>query len=205
MGDARLPRWRIDAVPTDKDPLRRILFVKAALSDVHALIRRFGAVCGRPKKERGGAEFNYSLFLHQISEAQLAEFRAELSGLAQEASAPAADAVPGAPAGAESEPSAGLEIPLIGAPPGGEAAEPGSSGDIPLIGAPAGQEAAPAVDASADPSGFAAMTLTPLPAAVVSLDAVEKARQRTTQLLEQISPNGQGGAAAAVDGQAQNA
>jgi hypothetical protein len=95
-----LSRWAIEESPTKRDPQRRLLFVKGSLADVHGLIRKLGAVCGRPKKEKGGSGFNFSLALRKVSEEDLSEIEAELraispnGGPAAEGAAPAAAASP---------------------------------------------------------------------------------------------------------------
>lgn len=76
-----LRRWRIKAAPTSKDPQRRLLQVKGALEDVHSLIRRFGAMCGRPKKEHGDLIFNYRLYLHAVTDGDVSELEKELESL----------------------------------------------------------------------------------------------------------------------------
>ncbi|MBI4346799.1 MAG: ATP-binding protein [Elusimicrobia bacterium] len=56
--------WSIEPSPTPKDPSRHTLWVKGPLADVQALIRRFGAICGRPQKERPDSEYDFSIYLH---------------------------------------------------------------------------------------------------------------------------------------------
>jgi chromosomal replication initiator protein len=79
-----LSRWKIDAAPTETDPQRRKLYFRGSFPDVQALVRRFGAVCGRPKKEKGEDGFSYSLFLHKLSPESLAAIEAELRSKAGE-------------------------------------------------------------------------------------------------------------------------
>ncbi|MEK7743957.1 MAG: DnaA/Hda family protein, partial [Elusimicrobiota bacterium] len=76
-----LTRWTIRPAPTAADPHRRLLLLQAAYDDVQALVRKVGAACGRPKKERMEAGFNFSLFLHRIEDSQLSAVEAELQGL----------------------------------------------------------------------------------------------------------------------------
>ena len=76
-----LTRWTIRPAPTAADPHRRLLLLQAAYDDVQALVRKVGAACGRPKKERMEAGFNFSLFLHRLEDSQLSAVEAELQGL----------------------------------------------------------------------------------------------------------------------------
>ncbi|MEK7747205.1 MAG: hypothetical protein AAB576_11115, partial [Elusimicrobiota bacterium] len=76
-----LTRWTIRPAPTAADPHRRLLLLQAAYDDGQALVRKVGAACGRPKKERMEAGFNFSLFLHRIEDSQLSAVEAELQGL----------------------------------------------------------------------------------------------------------------------------
>ncbi|MBI3550271.1 MAG: ATP-binding protein [Elusimicrobia bacterium] len=74
---------------------------------IQALVGKFGAVCGRPQRERVRPGFNYSLFLHGVTFGGLEQMRAHLSSLApQAAPAPAAAvAAPAAPVVPETVPA----------------------------------------------------------------------------------------------------
>lgn len=73
-----LVRWTIRQASTAKDPLRRLLLVQAAMSDVQALIRRIGGLCGRPRKEKDSPPYNFSLYLHGLDPAKAAEVESAL-------------------------------------------------------------------------------------------------------------------------------
>jgi hypothetical protein len=73
-----LNRWLVKPAPTAKDPHRRLLYVKGTWTDVHALVRKLGPVCGRPKKESSDPEFNYSIVLHKLDDAALKEVEAAI-------------------------------------------------------------------------------------------------------------------------------
>jgi chromosomal replication initiation ATPase DnaA len=138
----KLTSWRIEEAPSKRYPDRQRLMVKGALSDVHALIRRFGKICGRPKKTKGDAEFSYVLFLNKPDAESLTDLRNELqriAGAEAGGGAPAA-VVPGetvAPAPAAST----FNAPEIQVAPAGEA---------PTVGGPEIQVGPPSVDAPAD-------------------------------------------------------
>lgn len=74
-------KWQVKDAPTAKDPQRRMLWVKGNWNDVHGLVRKLGPVCGRPKKETGEGEFNYSIVLHKLDDAKRAEVEATLRAL----------------------------------------------------------------------------------------------------------------------------
>ncbi|MBI5245139.1 MAG: ATP-binding protein [Elusimicrobia bacterium] len=107
-----LVRWTMRPAPTLKDPLRRLLLLQAAMGDVQALVRRIGAICGRPKKERDSPPYNFSLYLHAIDPAKAAEVEAALRAMNP-------SAVPGreAPAGAPIALSPGPTPPPSPIPP----------------------------------------------------------------------------------------
>ncbi|OIO04531.1 MAG: hypothetical protein AUJ52_15100 [Elusimicrobia bacterium CG1_02_63_36] len=100
-----LSRWKIEESPTKGDPNRRLLFVKGSLADVHGLIRKLGAVCGRPKKEKGNAEFNFSLSLRKLSDEELSEIESEMRSIHPDA---ASASTPKAAPAAEPEPDSGF-------------------------------------------------------------------------------------------------
>ncbi len=109
-----LSRWSIEDAPTKRDPNRRLLFVKGSLADVHGLIRKLGAVCGRPKKEKGNADFNFSLALRKLSDDDLSEIQSELRSISPggEAATDAAEPESAEPAPAEAAPDSGDGLPI---------------------------------------------------------------------------------------------
>ncbi|HBL16962.1 MAG: hypothetical protein A2X36_08520 [Elusimicrobia bacterium GWA2_69_24] len=112
-------RWQVQSAPTAEDPMRRLLLLKASAADVQVLIRKLGAVCGRPKKDAGGAEFNFRIYLHGITEDRLPAIEADLQAM----TAPGAAAdVPRSPTPLpkpkeEAPPAKMPEIPRMATPP----------------------------------------------------------------------------------------
>ena len=104
-----LSRWSIEDSPTKRDPNRRLLFVKGSLSDVHGLIRKLGAVCGRPKKEKGNPEYNFTLTLRKLNDEDLSEIESELRSISPNGAAAPAEADP---APAEASGDSGGELPI---------------------------------------------------------------------------------------------
>jgi len=144
-----LSRWSIEESPTKRDPNRRLLYVKGSLSDVHGLIRKLGAVCGRPKKEKGNDEFNYSLALRKISEEDLSEIESELRSIspngavAVETPEPVAkESIPEAAPASDAADGMPIEIALAS----GQTLEPLQEDPMPVAAAPAPAEVQPAVE-----------------------------------------------------------
>jgi len=108
-----LSSWRIDAAPTATDPQRRRLYLRGSFPDVQGLVGKFGAVCGRPKKEKGEEGFSYSLFLHKISSETLASVEAELRSKAGPPAGKETDSPPGTVAPEPREPQRTLDIPAV--------------------------------------------------------------------------------------------
>lgn len=105
-----LERWAIEPSPTPRDPQRHTLFVKAQKIDLYAVLREFGAMCGRPQKTSKD-DYNYSLTFHQINAKDLEhieQFLVSLSGKAP------AKKTPQPPA---SEPPSKTSAPESPAPP----------------------------------------------------------------------------------------
>ena len=61
-----MERWDIIAAPNDDDPLRHVLLISGGMSDVAAILKKFGALCGRPVT-LDGDEFNMSFSLHRLT------------------------------------------------------------------------------------------------------------------------------------------
>lgn len=80
----KLERWTIVASPTTKDPKRHSLLVRGDKNALYAIIRKFGALCGRPQKAKE-ADYNYSLYLHGVTGGQLDKIEQALAVLAPEA------------------------------------------------------------------------------------------------------------------------
>ncbi|MFH2203779.1 MAG: DnaA/Hda family protein [Elusimicrobiota bacterium] len=161
-----LSRWRINDAPTAKDPDRRLLQVKGALKDVHSLVRRFGAMCGRPKKEHGDSQFNYQLYLHSATAERITELESELKSMGGEKIEDAA------PANGRTEPAPAEADKVLESPPAGELApEPAPAVEVPPAPAvevppPPAVEIPPAPVVEAPPGSvdpFAPPTQTPTP------------------------------------------
>lgn len=60
-----MERWEIRAAPTPKDPGRHLLLLRGGPSDVAALLKKFGALMGRPAP-CASEGFNLSLPLHRL-------------------------------------------------------------------------------------------------------------------------------------------
>jgi chromosomal replication initiator protein len=61
-----MDRWEVRPSPSSDDPLRHLLLVRGGASDVAAVLKKFGALCGRPTP-LDGEEFNVSFVLHNAT------------------------------------------------------------------------------------------------------------------------------------------
>ena len=61
-----MDRWKIRHSPNAEDPQRHLLLLRGGVADVAAVLKKFGALCGRPSSLDGG-EFNLSFVLHNVT------------------------------------------------------------------------------------------------------------------------------------------
>lgn len=105
-----MKRWEIRPVPGVDDALRHLLLLDGGPADVSALLKRFGALCGRP----GPAEvegFNLVLVLHDLTPERRAKLEAWLNSMAP---APVPEPLPAPAPAPVPEP---LPVPVPAAPP----------------------------------------------------------------------------------------
>ena len=65
-----MEKWEIRATPSGDDPDRHVLLLKGGPSDVSALLKKFGALMGRPTPAHVDG-FNLSLVLHKLKPAKI--------------------------------------------------------------------------------------------------------------------------------------
>lgn len=61
-----MDRWEIRPSPNDDDPQRHLLLLRGGVADVAAVLKKFGALCGRPTP-LDGDDFNLSFVLHKVT------------------------------------------------------------------------------------------------------------------------------------------
>lgn len=61
-----MDRWEIRPSPNSEDPQRHLLLVRGGVADVAAVLKKFGALCGRPTPH-DGEDFNLSFVLHKVT------------------------------------------------------------------------------------------------------------------------------------------
>lgn len=95
-----MERWEIRPTPTADDPQRHQLLLQGGPSDVAGLLKKFGALIGRPTPYAGEG-YNLSLVLHRLKAPSRAKLEAWLTRAAPSAptepSAPAEPPAPGEP------------------------------------------------------------------------------------------------------------
>ncbi|MBI5246646.1 MAG: ATP-binding protein [Elusimicrobia bacterium] len=102
-----MDRWDVRAAPTPDDPQRHLLLVRGGATDVAAVLKKFGALCGRPTP-LDGEDFNLSFVLHKATP----EIREKLSEWLEKIAPKPAATPPPAPA-----PAALPPMPAIPPPP----------------------------------------------------------------------------------------
>jgi chromosomal replication initiator protein len=89
-----MEKWEIRPTPSADDPNRHVLLLQGGPSDVAALLKKFGALMGRPSPAKADG-FNVSLVLHRLKPAVRAKLDAWLTQAAPPpAPAPAASSAP---------------------------------------------------------------------------------------------------------------
>ncbi|HXT01786.1 MAG TPA: hypothetical protein VN915_14015, partial [Elusimicrobiota bacterium] len=63
-----MEKWEIRPTPSADDPDRHVLLLQGGPSDVAALLKKFGALMGRPSPAQAEG-FNLSLVLHRLKPA----------------------------------------------------------------------------------------------------------------------------------------
>lgn len=103
-----MDRWEIRPSPNADDPQRHLLLLHGGVSDVAAVLKKFGALCGRPTP-LDGEEFNLSLVLHKVTPAvseKLCDWLGKMAPKAAPAPIPApAPSIPPMPSLAPPPPS----------------------------------------------------------------------------------------------------
>lgn len=61
-----MDRWEIRPSPNEDDPQRHLLLLRGGVADVAAVLKKFGALCGRPTPLEGD-DFNLSFVLHKVT------------------------------------------------------------------------------------------------------------------------------------------
>ena len=91
-----MERWEIRPTPSADDPDRHLLLLQGGPSDVAALLKKFGALMGRPSPAQADG-FNLSLVLHKLKPAAREKLDAWLTQAAPPPPAPVAAAAPPVP------------------------------------------------------------------------------------------------------------
>ena len=91
-----MDRWEIRSEPSADDPQRHVLLLKGGMTDIAQLVRKFGAMCGRPTPHSGGG-YNLSLVLHKVTPAARASLDAWLEKAAPGAAGAGSGPAPGGP------------------------------------------------------------------------------------------------------------
>lgn len=90
-----MEKWAIRPDPSAFDPHRHILLVKGNMKDISVILKRFGSFCGRPAPTSNAEGFNFSLFLHGMTQIGIEKMSAALNDISVGAAAPAFAPLPG--------------------------------------------------------------------------------------------------------------
>ncbi len=92
-----MEKWTISPDPSAHDARRHLLLLKGDMKDVAAILKRFGAMCGRPSHGAKPGGFNYSLYLHGLTDAGREKVAAFLTAAAPPAPFSAPEPAPPPP------------------------------------------------------------------------------------------------------------
>ncbi len=90
-----MERWEIRPSPNADDPQRHLLLLRGGVADVSAVLKKFGALCGRPMP-LDGEDFNLSFVLHKVTPEVREKLDDWLGKMAPKTPAPAPTPVPAA-------------------------------------------------------------------------------------------------------------
>ena len=135
-----MKKWSLRPDPSPHDPARHVLLISGEMKHVSQLVKKFGAMCGRPMKIEHAEGFNFSIFLHAITKtgvAKVAKYLAEIAPGVQGDLASAAPALtlPSIPALVKDVPSVPTEE-LFKAPPATPPSEAETPGAGPVLAPP---------------------------------------------------------------------
>ena len=126
-----MKKWSLRPDPAAHDPARHVLLIKGEMKHVTQIIKKFGAMCGRPLKVDHAEGYNFLVHFHGITPLGLEKVTNFLKDIAPGAATDVAAAAP--PPILEPE-----AVPLPASPPGMENASlPGTAGPCPPSATPA--------------------------------------------------------------------
>jgi len=158
-----MKKWSLRPDPSFHDPARHVLLISGEMKNVSQIVKKFGAMCGRPRKTEHPEGFNFSIYLHAITKTGVDKVARYLGEIAPDAKGDLASAAP-APTLPDIPPLV-REVPrvpvadLFKAPPAAPAPEPETpaAGLVltpPLLVAPVLPETAPAVPPAEPPAAI---------------------------------------------------
>jgi len=177
-----MTKWSLRPDPAPQDPARHVLLIKGEMKHVSQIVKKFGAMCGRPLKTDHPEGFNVSIYLHGITKSgvdKVARYLGEIAPGAQgdlvaAAPAPTLPAIPALGREVPSIPVAELLSGTPEAPAAPPVTEPRAAGPVltpPTLAAPVLPEPthpAPPAAAPPQPTSAAAVPLSGLAAAPVA-------------------------------------
>ena len=133
-----MTKWSLRPDPGPHDPARHVLLIKGEMKHVSQIVKKFGAMCGRPLKTDHPEGFNISIYLHGITKTgvdKVARYLGEIApgaqgDLALAAPAPTLPVIPFMVREVPSVPAARLFSGTQAAPAASPIAEPMVSGPV---------------------------------------------------------------------------
>jgi chromosomal replication initiator protein len=108
-----MTKWSLRPDPSPHDPARYVLLIKGELKHVSQIVKKFGAMCGRPLKAEHPEGFNVSIYLHGITKSGVEKVARYLREIAPGAQGDLASAAPAPTAPAPSAPAPAPTLPDI--------------------------------------------------------------------------------------------
>jgi chromosomal replication initiator protein len=91
-----MTKWSLRPDPSPLDPARHVLLIKGEMKHVSQIVKKFGAMCGRPLKADHAEGFNVSIYLHGITKTGVDKVARFLGEIAPAAQGDVASAIPAA-------------------------------------------------------------------------------------------------------------
>jgi chromosomal replication initiator protein len=89
-----MKNWSLRPDPSLHDPARHVLLISGEMKHVSQLVKKFGAMCGRPMRIEHPEGFNFSIYLHAITKTGVDKVSRYLGEIAPNAKGDLASAAP---------------------------------------------------------------------------------------------------------------
>ena len=92
-----MEKWTIRPAPAPFDPQRHLLLVKGVMKDLSLIVKKFGSLCGRPTPANAADGYNFSIYLHGLTQLGLDRVTVTLNEMFPQAASSAPAVIAAAP------------------------------------------------------------------------------------------------------------